>query len=141
MQLLKPVMAKVHPVTMEEIHHHKQKEQRLIDTLEPVLNQHRLIVDRKLVEQDYQSTQALASEQSLKYQLFYQMTRITKERGALAEYDRLDVLAMAVAYWTEQMARDVDQSIADERDRRLDSALKDFMGHVIGHQPKHDTWM
>ncbi len=141
MQLLKPVMAKVHPVTMEEIHHHKQKEQRLIDTLEPVLNQHRLIVDRKLVEQDYQSTQELASEQSLKYQLFYQMTRITKERGALAEYDRLDVLAMAVAYWIEQMARDVDQSIADEKDRRLDNALKDFMSHVIGHKPKHDTWM
>ena len=84
---------------------------------------------------------SLPSEQSLRYQLFYQMTRITKERGALAEYDRLDVLAMAVAYWVEHMARDVDMAISDEKDRRLDEALKDFMGHVLGHQPKHDTWM
>ncbi len=141
MQLLKPVMAKVYPVTMEEVKHSVQKEKRIIDTLEPVLNQHRLIVDRRLIEQDYQSTQHMPSEQSLRYQLFYQMTRITKERGALAEYDRLDVLAMAVAYWVEQMARDVDQAIADEKERRLTKALNDFASHVLGHKPKSDTWM
>ncbi len=159
-QLLKPVMAKVHPVTIEEVKHSTQKEKRIINTLEPILNQHRLIVahspipypygsylahgsvmDRRLIEQDYQSTQEMPSAQSLRYQLFYQMTRITKERGALAEYDRLDVLAMAVAYWVEQMARDVDMAIADEKERRLKDALENFMGHVLGHQPKHDTWM
>lgn len=48
---------------------------------------------------------------------------------------------MAVAYWVEQMARDVDMAIADEKDRRLDEALKDFMSHVLDHQSKHDTWM
>lgn len=69
------------------------------------------------------------------------MTRITKERGALAESDRLDVLAMAVAYWVEQMARDVDMAIADEKEHRLKDALENFMGHVFGHQPKQDTWM
>lgn len=39
------------------------------------------------------------------------------------------------------MARDVDMAIAHEKNRRLDEALKDFMGHVLGHTPKHDTWM
>ena len=48
---------------------------------------------------------------------------------------------MAVAYWVEQMARDVVMAISDEKDRRLDEALRDFMGHVLGHTPKHDTWM
>ncbi len=141
MQLLKPVMAKTYPVTMEEVKHSVQKEKRIIDTLEPVLNQHRLIVDRKLIEQDYQSTQNMPPEQALRYQLFYQLTRITKERGALAEYDRLDVLAMAVAYWVEQMARDVDMAIADEKERRLTEALSEFTNHVLGHKPKSDTWM
>jgi hypothetical protein len=73
MQLLKPVMGKVHPVTMEEVKHSVQKEKRIIDTLEPVMNQHRLVVDRRLIEQDYQSTQSLPSEQALRYQLFYQI--------------------------------------------------------------------
>ncbi len=141
LQLLKPVMAKVHPVTMEEVRHHKTKEARIIDTLEPVMNQHRLIVDRKLVEQDYKSTQHLPSEQALKYQLFYQMTRITNERGAIAQDDRLDALAIAVNYWTEQMARDIDKAIENEKERRINLELERFMKNAIGYEPKGNTWM
>lgn len=141
LQLLKPIMAKVHPVTMEEVRHSSQKEKRIIDTLEPVMNQHRLIVDRKLIERDYKSTQNLPPEQALKYQLFYQMTRITRDRGALAQDDRLDALAIAVNYWVEQMARDIDRAIEDEKERRLKQELADFMEHAIGYPRKGDTWM
>jgi hypothetical protein len=141
LQLLKPIMAKVHPVTMEEVRHSSQKEKRIIDTLEPVMNQHRLVVDRKLIERDYKSTQNLPPEQALKYQLFYQMTRITRDRGALAQDDRLDALAIAVNYWVEQMARDIDRAIEDEKERRLKQELADFMEHAIGYPRKGDTWM
>lgn len=41
----------------------------------------------------------------LALRMFYQMTRITKERGALKHDDRLDALAMAVAYWVEHTFR------------------------------------
>lgn len=141
LQLLKPYIGRIHPVTLEEVRHSIQKERRIIDTLEPVMNQHRLIVDRKLIEQDYKSTQHLPSEQALKYMLFYQMSRITKERGALAQDDRLDALAIAVNYWVEQMARDVDRAIEDEKEQRLKDALENFTSHVLGHKPKKDTWM
>ena len=57
--LLKPVMAKVHKVSIEEVRHSTQKERRIIDTLEPVMNQHRLIINRKVIEQDYDSTRHL----------------------------------------------------------------------------------
>ena len=40
-QLFMPVLNKVHPVTMSEVRHNKQKERRIIDVLEPVMNQHR----------------------------------------------------------------------------------------------------
>jgi hypothetical protein len=140
-QLLKPFLTRIYPVTTEEVKHSIQKEKRIIDTLEPVMNQHRLIVDRKLIERDYKSTQHLPSEQALKYQLFYQMSRITRERGALAQDDRLDALAIAVGYWVEAMARDVDKAMSDEKERRLKEALENFMGHVLGEQPKSERWM
>jgi hypothetical protein len=57
----------------------------------------------------------------------------------LAQDDRLDALAMAVGYWVEQMARDVDMTIADEKERRLKDALENFMEHVLGRKPKGDT--
>jgi len=139
--LLKPVMAKIHPVEIEEVRHNIQKERRIIDTLEPVISSHRLIVDRKVIENDYVSTNDLPPEKALKYQLFYQMSRITRLKGALVHDDRLDVLSMAVGYWAEQMAADRDRLIKSAKTQRLDDELERFMEHAIGRPKRGNTWM
>ena len=110
-ELLKPFLKKIYPVTTEEVRHSKQKELRIIDTLEPVMNQHKLIIDPKVIQKDYDSVQHHPPEKAQRYMLTYQMTRVTKQRGALAHDDRLDALAMGVAYWVEQMAADVDMEM------------------------------
>ena len=130
-ELLKPVLAKVHPVTIEEVRHNIQKEKRIIDVLEPVMNQHKLVIDRKALEKDYSSVQHYPPEKQPKYMLAYQMTRVTKERGALVHDDRLDVLSMAVAYWVEQMSADVDREMKTRKDELLDKELEIFMQNAI----------
>ena len=139
--LLKPVMAKIHPVEIEEVRHNIQKERRIIDTLEPLCSSHRLIIDRKVIEQDYQSTQSLPPEKALKYQLFYQMSRITRLKGALVHDDRLDVLSMAVGYWAEQMAADRDRLIKADKESKLKDELEEFMRHALGRPKRPTTWM
>lgn len=52
--------------------------------------------------------------------------------GALAVYDRLDVLTMAVAYWVEQMARDVDMAIADGESVVIGCGAPGFHGPCAG---------
>jgi hypothetical protein len=118
-QLMTPILTKIHPVTLSEVRHNTQKEKRIIDVLEPVMNQHKLVVDKKLIKQDYESTQHLPPESSLRYQLMYQMTRLTAERGALSNDDRLDSLAMAVQYWVDAMAQDAEQRIGARREEVL----------------------
>jgi len=59
--------------------------------------------------------------------LFYQMTRLTADRGALRHDDRLDALSMAVAYWSEQMAVDEARGIAAQKQEALDAELRRFM--------------
>ena len=44
-------------VNVEETRANVRKEDRIIDTLEPVLNQHRLVVDKSVIDWDYKSTQ------------------------------------------------------------------------------------
>ena len=129
-ELLKPYLLKTYPITIEEVRHSKQKEQRIIDTLEPVMNQHRLVVDPKVIQKDYDSVQHMPPDKAAKYMLTYQMTRITKQRGALAHDDRLDVLAMAVQYWVDQMAADADVQIASRKEELLDNELDKFMSHL-----------
>jgi hypothetical protein len=140
-KMLSPFLMKTHKVTVEEVRHSTQKEKRIIDTLEPVMNQHRLIVDPKIIDSDYGSTQKYTPETALKYQLFYQMSRITTDRGALAQDDRLDVLSMAVSYWVEQMARDVDNAMQDRKETLMRNELQKFMEHSIGAKPKATTWI
>jgi hypothetical protein len=71
------------------------------------------------------------------------MTRITKQRGALAHDDRLDVLAMAVQYWTEQMAADADTEIRTRKEELLDNELEKFMAHmnVASVDRQQDGWI
>lgn len=130
-ELFKPVIHKVYDVTINEVRHSKQKELRIIDTLEPVMNQHRLVIDPKVIERDWQSVQNYSTEKAPKYTLAYQMTRITKERGALAHDDRLDALSMAVAYWVEQMASDADKAIVDRKEELLMETLERFSTNTL----------
>jgi len=141
-ELIKPILKKIYPVTVEEVRHSKQKELRIIDTLEPVINQHKLIIDPKVIQDDFDSVQHHPTEKAQKYMLTYQMTRITKERGSLAHDDRLDALAMGVAYWVEQMAADVDMEMAAVKDKKLQDELDKFLnGYNINSQPRANTWI
>jgi hypothetical protein len=85
--------------SIEEVKNLINKEQRIIDTLEPVMNQHRLCLDRSVVSNDRPGV----GESAETYRLFHQMTRIARVKGALAHYDRLDALAIGVARLVERM--------------------------------------
>lgn len=133
-QLLIPVMQKIHPCTVEDAEWSKgQKEVRIIDILEPVLNQHRLVVDRKLIEED--------AKDEPQYQLFYQLTRITKERGCLAHDDRVEALAGAVRYWMDAMSKDADKERDEHLERLREQELEKFMELALGDKPTGTMWM
>jgi hypothetical protein len=141
-ELLKPVLKRIYPCTVEEVRHSKQKELRIIDTLEPVMNQHKLIFDPKVIQHDFDSVQHHPPEKAQRYMLTYQMTRITKDRGSLAHDDRIDALAMGVAYWVEQMAADVDMEMQERKTALLDDELDKFInGHNINSAPRVSSWM
>ena len=91
-------------IDIEEVRANVRKEDRIIDTLEPILNQHKLIVNRSVVEWDFNSNKEAAPETRLLYMLFYQMSRMCREKGAVRHDDRLDSLAQGVKYFTDALA-------------------------------------
>jgi hypothetical protein len=125
-ELIKPVLTRIYPVSIEEVRHSTQKEKRIIDTLEPVMAGHRLVVDPDVVKDDFQTIQKYPHESQLKYSLFYQMSRLTRDRGAITHDDRLDALSIAVAYWTEQMAQDAEVKMTERKVELLDKELQKF---------------
>jgi hypothetical protein len=91
-------------IDIEEVRANVRKEDRIIDSLEPVLNQHRLVVDRSVIEWDFKSNPDAPPEERLLYMLFYQMSRMCREKGAVKHDDRLDCLAQGIKYYTDALS-------------------------------------
>jgi len=98
-------------IDIEEVRANVRKEDRIIDALEPVLNQHRLIVDHSVIQSDFRSNPDAPPEERLLYMLFYQMSRMCREKGAVRHDDRIDALAQAVKYYTDAMAISANQQM------------------------------
>ena len=114
-------------IYIEEVRANVRKEDRIIDSLEPVLNQHRLIVDRGVIDWDYNSNPTEAPEQRLLYMLFYQMSRMCREKRAVKHDDRLDCLAQGVKYFTDALSISAEQQIAIRKQEEWDIMLEEFL--------------
>ena len=114
-------------IFIEETRANVRKEDRIIDSLEPVINQHRLILNRSVVEWDYKSNPNEAPELRLLYMLFYQMSRMCREKGAVKHDDRLDCLAQGVKYYTDALSISAQEAIKTRKRDEWNSLLEDFI--------------
>ena len=104
-QVLKPYLVKVGAeCRVEGVRSNQRKELRIIDTLAPVFQTHRFLVDRRVVEADAELVKNAKDDRDVSYSLFYQLTRLTHDRGSLLHDDRCDATAMAIAWFQEQAA-------------------------------------
>lgn len=139
-QLLAPVVNQTYPVTIEEIRSVLQKEQRIIDTLEPVMNRHRLVVDESIIAKDYDTIQQYTTETRAYRSLVYQLTRITRERGALRFDDRLDALALLVAQFKEMaLGRDAAEGEVKAKKKFLEDWVEGGLKFAQGRGRPRNT--
>ena len=113
-------------IDIEEVRANVRKEDRIIDSLEPILNQHRLVIDRSVVEKDFKSNPDAAPEERLLYMLFYQMSRMCREKGAIRHDDRLDALSQGIKYYTDAMGISALEAIKDRKRTEWNAMLEEF---------------
>jgi len=114
-------------IDVEEVRATVRKEDRIIDSLEPVLNQHRLVVDKGVIEWDFKSNPDEAPERRLMYMLFYQMSRMCREKGAVKHDDRIDCLAQGVQYFTDAMGISAQEAIKERKRMEWNQMLEEFI--------------
>jgi len=113
-------------IDIEEVRANVRKEDRIIDSLEPILNQHRLVIDRSVIEKDFKSNPDSAPESRLLYMLFYQMSRMCREKGAIRHDDRIDALSQGVKYYTDAMGISALEAIKDRKRTEWNAMLEEF---------------
>jgi len=114
-------------ILIDEVRANVRKEDRIIDSLEPILNQHRLIVDRGVIEWDYSSNKDSAPESRLLYMLFYQMSRMCRMKFAVRHDDRIDCLAQGVKYFTDALSISALEQIKLRKREEWDDILQAFL--------------
>lgn len=127
-KLFSPVVRRIakHCAILEE-KVHSNKEKRIIDALEPLMNQHRLIVNREAIRREVEWVQK-DRQNNLQYSLIYQMTRITKAKGSLKHDDRLDALAGCVKFFLDFLNKDVELAVKTAKERALIDELNRLRG-------------
>jgi hypothetical protein len=118
---------------IEDIWEAGQKELRIIETLEPVISRHRLIINTEVWRQDVAQVQKYPIDLRSTYSLAHQLSRITRERNALVHDDRVDSLAGAVRPWKEQIAINEDLRIA----QKATDENKQFMSEWLEGSPEY----
>ena len=114
-------------IDIEEVRANVRKEDRIIDSLEPILNQHRLVIDRSVIEWDFKSNPQAAPEERLLYMLFYQMSRMCREKGAIRHDDRIDALAQGVQYYTDAMGISALEEIKNRKRTEWNALLEEMI--------------
>lgn len=112
-----------------------QKELRILDTLEPIVQSHRLIVSRKVIEEDIP-----VQQDRTEYSFVQQFTRMWRQKDALPHEDRLEAVAGACAYFVEKMAQDRDRAIDSHREELLEQELRRFHENCFGLNDRADNY-
>lgn len=124
-KVFEPVLLAIHRCNLEEADRATgQKERRIIETLEPVLNQHRLVIDHGVAADDLKGDDP-------KYSLLYQLTHLTKDRGSLRHDDRVEALSGAVRYFSSAVSRNTADAERQHRESLRDEEFRQFIENVI----------
>ena len=108
--LLTKVISKIYPCTIEDdFRVVGQKEVRIIDNIEPLTTNHKLVFNYELLSKD--AEEATKHPENLQYSLMYQYTHITREKGCLTHDDRIDALAIACQYVKDMVMVDAEDTI------------------------------
>lgn len=119
-KLLMPHLSRIAgSVAVEEKASRGQKELRIIETLEPLMAQHRLCFSKEVAK-----NQVLGN----------QITRITRDKNSLRHDDQVEALAGAVAWFKDNMSLDSQKRADSMEQLQVEKVAREFIRDW--HNPK-----
>ena len=114
-QLLHPVMAEVNgPTSITEYKVTTRKEDRILDSLEPILFNHRLVLDTRVAKDT---------------EFLFQYTHLARAKGSLKHDDRIDCVAAAVAELSDALIHNLDEAGEKAAMKAFESRVEEWESH------------
>lgn len=123
--ILKPVLLKYHNCEIEGYWSSKQKEIRICDTLEPVMAQHRLVINKSVFRDEEKIAKV-----DFAHRFSHQLTRMAREKSAVDHDDLIDALAKAVEYLSEKLEVSEENRLDEYEEDLKQKIIDEFMEHA-----------
>lgn len=120
-----------------------QKEIRILDTLEPVTQQHRVVVAPSCLTReqvDVVDGRRKVTEIDLPYCLQYQIVNLTRQRKALKHDDRVECLAGVCALFTDMLDTDPARVAANDLLRKREERIRQYLSRFPGGAGDEPGW-
>lgn len=125
-ELLRPKLEAIsHPCEIVEVRAGiVSKEQRIVQALEPLITDHRLVLSAELLRRDFDVAYEFVEEAKRRfYRLSYQLTRISKTKGCLKWDDRVDGLAGVSSHFIGILQRRLEEAAEAGRIRKMEAEI------------------
>lgn len=133
--VLRPLL-KNHVPEITEDWESGQKELRIIDVLEPIVGSGKFVVHEDLIKEDWDQCQQYPVADRSVYSFFWQMSRISRAKGAILHDDRLDAVASSARHWVELLAADGEKQVAKAKN----DAYRKMMQNPLGDGRSMPGW-
>lgn len=127
--MFEPVLVSIFPRTVYDYQSRGQKEVRIIDTLEPITSNHKMVWSRDLIEREIQ--EGMADPKDLIRTTLYQYTHITRDRQSLVHDDRVDVLAIACDHIKHLVVVDPELMAARFKEEQKQTILDEYFAKTL----------
>ncbi|CBY88581.1 hypothetical protein [Pantoea phage LIMEzero] len=118
----------------EGIYSSGQKEVRILNRLNPIMQRHRVVLHWSVLEEDLRLCRSMANG-GREYSLFYQMQNLTTQKDSIPHDDRVETLSAAVFLHAAVLAQDEGQ----EAEKRLQAVSREFLANPMGYDDK--SWI
>lgn len=120
--LFTKTLSDIYPCTVEDdFRVQGQKELRIINNIEPLTTNHKLVFNYDLIRKDAEEVQKTPT--NIVYSLMYQFTHITRDKGSLVHDDRIDALAIACQYVKDMVMVDTEKTVQRNKEREMERWL------------------
>ena len=103
-----------------------QKELRILDTLEPLLRAHKLVIDHGAATKDIRDT-----TEDRSYSLFHQLTHVTRERGCQDTTIDSDCSAHAIAHVQDVAGVNSEEALQIAQHEQKAKAIDDLLAYSM----------
>jgi hypothetical protein len=129
-ELLRPVCADMfyEPEIVSEPAKQVAKEVRIVETLEPLMSSHRLVINAELLRRDFHvDYEDVEAAKRRYYRLTYQLSRMTKTKGCVPHDDRVEGVSGLGAHFIGMLQRRLQAAVEEGKVRAIEAEVE----HVI----------